>query len=140
MLGMGGRPYREADPIQAEGRDHGAHSTQEHNPVQWLGSRVSYIGEHQDDQDSQRNRTRGICRMGRFYRVAGPGIILSIPLIDRIAVVDLDRAIPEWQEVSYDELNAMVEFLVTQYPEIPSNLSLEEIREAMYVKEPKDIF
>jgi hypothetical protein len=32
--------------------------------------------------------------MGRFYRVAGPGIILSIPLIDRIAVVDLDRAIP----------------------------------------------
>jgi hypothetical protein len=34
----------------------------------------------------------------------------------------------------------MVEFLVTQYPKIPSNLSLEEIREAMYVKEPKDIF
>jgi hypothetical protein len=33
---------------------------------------------------------------------------------------------------------AGVEFLVTQYPEIPSNLSLEEIREAMYVKEPKD--
>jgi hypothetical protein len=54
MLGMGGRPYREADHIQAEGRDHGAHSTQEHNPVQWPGSRVSHIGEHQDDQDSQR--------------------------------------------------------------------------------------
>ena len=35
---------------------------------------------------------------------------------------------------------AMVEFLVTQYPEIPSNLSLKEIREAMYVNEPKDIF
>jgi hypothetical protein len=82
----------------------------------------------------------GIYRIGRFYRVAGLGIILSIPLIDRIAVVDLDRAIPEWREVSYDELNAMVEFLVTQYPEIPSNLSLKEIREAMYVKEPKDIF
>ena len=35
---------------------------------------------------------------------------------------------------------AMVEFLVTRFPEIPSNLSLEEIREAMYVKKPKDIF
>ena len=35
---------------------------------------------------------------------------------------------------------AMVEFLVRRFPEIPSNLSLEEIREAMYVKKPKDIF
>ena len=44
------------------------------------------------------------------------------------AVVDLDRAIPEWPEVTYDELNAMFEFLVTQYPEIPSDLSLRDPR------------
>jgi hypothetical protein len=72
-----------------------------------------------------------IFRLGRFYRVAGPGSVFLIPLVDQIAVVDLDRTIPEWREVPPPELEAMVEFLVTHYPEVPSHLSLAEIREAM---------
>ncbi len=76
-----------------------------------------------------------IFRMGRFYRVVGPGPVLVIPLIDQIGVVDLDRALPEWREVSAEELKAMVEFLVTHYPEVPSGLGLAGIREAMYVGE-----
>ena len=73
-----------------------------------------------------------VFRMGRFYRVAGPGAVFSIPLIDHLAVVDLDRTIPEWREAYPEEVNAMVEFLVTRYPKVPSHLSLEEIREAIY--------
>jgi regulator of protease activity HflC (stomatin/prohibitin superfamily) len=76
-----------------------------------------------------------IFRMGRFQRVAGPGLVLLAPLLDLLVVVDLDRAIPQWQEVYQQELDAMVEFLVIQYPEIPSGLSLREIREAMYLDE-----
>jgi hypothetical protein len=72
-----------------------------------------------------------IFRLGRFYRVAGPGSVFLIPLIDQLAVVDLDRAIPQWREVPPPELEAMVEFLVTHYPEVPSHLSLAEIRAAM---------
>ncbi len=74
-----------------------------------------------------------IFRMGRFQRVAGPGTVFSIPLIDHVTVLDLDRTIPEWREVSPEELAAMVGFVVTHYPEIPSHLSLEEIRDAMYL-------
>ena len=42
----------------------------------------------------------------------------------------LHLAIPECV-MSLTEFDAMVEFLITHYPEIPSHLSLMEIREAM---------
>ena len=73
--------------------------------------------------------------MGRFYRVAGPGPVLLLPLIDQLAIVDLDQAVPEWREISPEELDGVVEFLVTHYPEIPPRLTLEEIRRAMYLGE-----
>jgi regulator of protease activity HflC (stomatin/prohibitin superfamily) len=72
-----------------------------------------------------------VFRTGRFHRVAGPGLVLYVPFLDRLVVVDLKRTIPDWRVVPPRELQAMVEFLVTSYPEIPSHLSLEEIREAM---------
>ncbi len=72
-----------------------------------------------------------IFRLGRFYRLVGPGSVFLIPLVDQIAVVDLDRTIPEWRGVPPAELETMVEFLVTHYPEVPSHLSLADLREAM---------
>jgi hypothetical protein len=79
---------------------------------------------------------RGVVfRLGRFHQVVGPGLILSLPLIAQTVVVLLDRTIPGWQDVSATELDAMVEFLIMHYPEIPSHLSLAEIREAMYLDE-----
>ena len=72
-----------------------------------------------------------IFRLGRFHRVAGPGSVWLIPFVDQLAVVNFERAIPEWREVPPAELEAMVEFLLTHYPEVPSHLSLAEIREAM---------
>ncbi len=74
-----------------------------------------------------------IFRMGRFYRVAGPGTVLLLPLLDRMAVVDLNRTLPQWREISPDELNAMVEYLVKRYPEVPSQLTVQEVREEMYL-------
>jgi hypothetical protein len=74
-----------------------------------------------------------IFRLGRFHRVAGPGPVLLFPLIDRIAPVDLSRVIPEWRDVLPEELEAMVEFLVTHYPEIPPHLTVAERRTAMYL-------
>jgi regulator of protease activity HflC (stomatin/prohibitin superfamily) len=73
----------------------------------------------------------GIFRLGRFQRVTGPGLVLLVPLVDQLAVVDLDRTLPEWREVAAHELDAMIEFVITHYPQIPSSLSLEELREAM---------
>jgi hypothetical protein len=45
--------------------------------------------------------------------------------------VNLGRTIPEWREIPADELDRMVEFLIRHYPEIPTQLSLDEIRETM---------
>jgi len=72
-----------------------------------------------------------VFRLGRFHRVAGPGLVFLIPLVDHISLVNLDQAIPDWKEAPFDELNRMVEFLVKRYPEVPVGLGLAEIREEM---------
>jgi hypothetical protein len=77
------------------------------------------------------NQRVAVFRLGRFSHISGPGLVFAVPFIDRVAVVDLDETIPGWRECAPEELDRMVEFLVKQYPEIPADLSLQEIREKM---------
>jgi regulator of protease activity HflC (stomatin/prohibitin superfamily) len=49
-----------------------------------------------------------IFRLGRFFAVWGPGLICLIPIIDKVKVVELNKWIPEWQELSKTELDARV--------------------------------
>ena len=72
-----------------------------------------------------------VFRLGKFHRVAGPGLVLLIPPIDRMLIVDLDHTIPEWRGVTPEELKSMVEFLVLHYPEIPKGLRIKDVRDAM---------
>jgi hypothetical protein len=81
------------------------------------------------------NQRAAVFRLGRFSHVAGPGIVFPIPLFDQVCLVDLDRTIPGWTDCSPEEVDRMVEHLATQYPEIPTHLSLEEIREEMRQRE-----
>jgi hypothetical protein len=77
-------------------------------------------------------RERGaVFRLGRFLRVVGPGTVFVLPLVDRMCVVNLDETLPGWREVSTQELDAMVAFLVLHYPELPTGLHAEQVRAAM---------
>ena len=76
-----------------------------------------------------------VFRLGRFSHVAGPGVVFPIPFIDQVCVVDLDQTIPGWTDCAPEEVKRMVEYLAKQYPEIPTHLSLREIREEMQESE-----
>ncbi len=45
-----------------------------------------------------------VLRAGRFFKIAGPGMVLIIPFIDRGIRVNRDRDIPGWQALSPLEL------------------------------------
>jgi regulator of protease activity HflC (stomatin/prohibitin superfamily) len=49
-----------------------------------------------------------IFRLGQFIGVDGPGIIVLIPMIDKAKVVDLNKWVPEWQQLSKTELDERV--------------------------------
>jgi hypothetical protein len=49
-----------------------------------------------------------IFRLGRFLRIGGPGLILLIPLIDKIEIIDLNKWIPEWRTLTDTELSDRV--------------------------------
>ena len=49
-----------------------------------------------------------IFRLGRFFRVSGPGLVLLIPSVDRAVRVNLNEKIPGWQGLSPAELEARV--------------------------------
>lgn len=55
----------------------------------------------------------GVVRLGRYLRSVGPGLHISVPLIDLVTKVDLDANIPGWQGLSGRELEAAVESFVT---------------------------
>jgi regulator of protease activity HflC (stomatin/prohibitin superfamily) len=45
-----------------------------------------------------------IFRLGRFLKIAGPGLLLLIPFVDRGINVNLKEKIPEWNTLSPKEL------------------------------------
>ena len=59
------------------------------------------------------NQRGGIVRLGRYLKTLGPGLHVSVPLIDLVTKVDLDASIPGWQGLSERDLSAAVEHFVT---------------------------
>lgn len=49
-----------------------------------------------------------IFRLGKLERVAGPGFVWLIPIIDSAHVVDLNRQLPGWQRISESERTRQV--------------------------------
>ena len=47
-------------------------------------------------------------RLGRFIRVAGPGLVILLPFIDRGMKVNLNEEIPGWQGLSKMELEERI--------------------------------
>jgi hypothetical protein len=49
-----------------------------------------------------------IYRLGRFFKIAGPGVVLIIPIVDKVTRVNLSEAIPGWQTLSPEELEEKI--------------------------------
>ena len=52
-----------------------------------------------------------VFRLGRFFRVFGPGLHWVLPGIDQITRVKLNRALPNWQSMSESDLQAELQRL-----------------------------
>ena len=53
-----------------------------------------------------------VLRLGRFLKIAGPGMVLILPFIDQSIKVNLDKEIPGWQALSPMELEERMKKLV----------------------------
>lgn len=55
---------------------------------------------------------RGVLfRLGRFEKVIGPGLVFTLPSLDRLLKIDLNEKVPGWQGLSADQLDAKVKEL-----------------------------
>ncbi len=60
-----------------------------------------------------REYQRGLLfRSGRIIGVIGPGLVIVIPIIDKLVKVNLSKRIPEWRELSKEELQKRIEQVV----------------------------
>jgi regulator of protease activity HflC (stomatin/prohibitin superfamily) len=57
-----------------------------------------------------------IIRLGRFLKIAGPGIVMILPWIDRGIRVNLNRDLPGWQGLPEVELNEKIKAFVLSQP------------------------
>jgi regulator of protease activity HflC (stomatin/prohibitin superfamily) len=57
-----------------------------------------------------------VFRLGRLHRVAGPGISLLIPFVDRCLRVNLDEGVPGWQALDQRELLRRIEEFIRRPP------------------------
>jgi regulator of protease activity HflC (stomatin/prohibitin superfamily) len=57
-----------------------------------------------------------IIRLGRFFKIAGPGIVVILPLVDRGIRVNLNRDLPGWQGLSKIELEEKIKASVLSKP------------------------
>jgi len=60
-----------------------------------------------------------VSRRGRFIGIAGPGLVLIIPGIDRVLRIklnELDEEVPGWQGLSKEELDKKIETLIQDLP------------------------
>jgi regulator of protease activity HflC (stomatin/prohibitin superfamily) len=53
-----------------------------------------------------------IFRLGRFSKIAGPGLFLLIPFVDRGIKVNLSENIPGWQGLSKEQLDEKIKNFV----------------------------
>ncbi len=57
-----------------------------------------------------------VLRLGRLLRVAGPGLVLLLPSIDRVIRVNLSRKVPGWQGMTPEEIEARVRAVAFDVP------------------------
>ena len=49
-----------------------------------------------------------IFRFGRFFKIAGPGLVFIIPIIDRGMKINISENIPGWRALSKMELEEKI--------------------------------
>jgi regulator of protease activity HflC (stomatin/prohibitin superfamily) len=57
-----------------------------------------------------------IFRLGRFFTIADPGLVLVIPIVDKGLKVNLPENIPGWQGYSKSELDEKIRTFVLNQP------------------------
>jgi regulator of protease activity HflC (stomatin/prohibitin superfamily) len=57
-----------------------------------------------------------IIRLGRFFKIAGPGMVMILPFIDRGIRVNLSRDLSGWQGLSKIELDEKIKAFVLSKP------------------------
>ena len=72
-----------------------------------LSRAIKVIGEDQ---------RLAIFRLGRFFTIAGPGLVLVIPIVDKGFRVNLRENIPGWQGYSKSELDEKIRTFVLNQP------------------------
>ncbi len=60
-----------------------------------------------------------IFRLGRLFTIAGPGLVLVIPGVDKCVKVSLQENIPGWQGYSKSELDEKIRTFVVNQPIAP---------------------
>ena len=58
------------------------------------------------------NERLAILRFGRFFRIAGPGLVMIIPFIEKSMKVNLEENLPGWQALSSQELEQKIKDFV----------------------------
>jgi regulator of protease activity HflC (stomatin/prohibitin superfamily) len=62
------------------------------------------------------NQRAAVFRLGRFVGVRGPGLIYVVPIIDKTEIVDLNKWVPEWRELSKSDLDDRVKSVAQSHP------------------------
>jgi regulator of protease activity HflC (stomatin/prohibitin superfamily) len=57
-----------------------------------------------------------VFRLGRFFTIAGPGLVLVIPIVDKGIKVNLPDSIPGWQGYSKAELDEKIRTFILKQP------------------------
>ncbi len=53
-----------------------------------------------------------IFRLGRFLRIAGPGIVFVFPFIDEAHRIDLNKSVPQWLSMPKEQLDEQLKNMV----------------------------
>ena len=54
------------------------------------------------------NERVAIIRLGRYFGIQGPGLIFTLPFVDRAIRVRMDSEVPGWRSMPAERLNEMV--------------------------------
>lgn len=81
----------------------------------FLASGIRNVKEHE---------RLAVYRLGRFLKIVGPGLVLIIPVIDKVVRVNLSEEVPRWQQLSKVKLEEKIKPLV-ESDSLPISLSDE---------------
>jgi regulator of protease activity HflC (stomatin/prohibitin superfamily) len=56
-----------------------------------------------------------IFRLGRFFDIRGPGVVVIIPIVDKTIKINLNEKIPNWQQMQENDLiNKVKEIAISE--------------------------